>query len=174
MPVLQQVVWLLSPEAGPVGKSFPPRWTRCTLRGKRKISVKYLFDTDTLSSLFKPHPPEGLKDRIAAVPIHDQCISTLSILEITFGAYKSDNPEKYLDFLERMVLPRVRVLSFDDTAARMAGKIRADREKIGMPIAPVDLQIAATARANGCILITGNVSHFASIPGLEVENWIRD
>ena len=136
--------------------------------------MKYLFDTDTLSSLFKPNPPEGLKERIAAVPIHDQCISTLSILEITYGAYKSDNPEKYLDFLERMLLPRVRVLSFDDTAARMAGKIRADRERNGMPIAPLDLQIAATARANGSVLITGNVKHFTSIPGLEVENWIRD
>ncbi len=136
-------------------------------------SVKYLFDTDTIFTLLKPKPPLGLVERIAAVPPSDQFISTISILEITYGAYKSPNPRKYLDFLERSVLPRVRILVFDDTAARMAGKIRADRELEGKPISPFDLQIASTARANGCILITGNTRHFLDIPGLEVEDWIK-
>lgn len=138
----------------------------------KTATVKYLFDTDTVSTLLKPSPPEELLARIGAVPASDQFISTVTIPEISHGAYRSDSPRTYLDFLERSLLPRVRVLAFDDTAARIAGRIRAEREQIGRPVAPLDLQIAATAKANGCILVTGNVRHFRDIPGLEVENWV--
>lgn len=140
--------------------------------GTKTRTVKYLFDTDTISSLLKPSAPGRLVERIAAVPASDQFIFTVTILEITYGAYRSGNPRRYLDFLERSVLPRVRVLAFDETAARIAGRIRADRERVGRPIAPLDLQIAAAAQANGCIVVTGNVRHFEDIPGLEVENWL--
>jgi tRNA(fMet)-specific endonuclease VapC len=117
-------------------------------------------------------PPIGLVERIAAVPLSDQFLSTITILEICYGAYKKDNPQKYIDFLEKNVLPRVRVVSFDETAARFGGRIRAEREKMGIPIPPLDLQIAAIACANGSILVTGNTRHFEEIPGLEVENWL--
>lgn len=136
--------------------------------------MKYLFDTDTISALFNPAPPKTLVDRIASVPLSDQFISTITILEICYGAYKKENSRKYIDFLEKNVLPRVRVVAFDETAARIGGKIRAEREKIGKPISPLDLQIAAIALANGCTLITGSTRHFEDIPGLEVENWIAE
>lgn len=135
--------------------------------------MKYLFDTDTISTLLKPSPPAFLVERIAAVPTSDQFISTVTILEISYGAYRSANPKKYLDFLDRMVLPRVRVLGLDETTARIAGRVRSEREREGFPIAPFDLQIAATALANGCVLVTGNTKHFEHIPGLETDNWIR-
>lgn len=136
--------------------------------------MKYLFDTDTITALLKPRPPQGLLKRIQNVEPRDQHISTITIFEISYGAHKSNNPRKYLDFLELQVLPKVQVLSFDDTAAYMAGRIRAEKEKHGQPVAPLDLPIAAIAKANGCILVTGNIRHFESIPGLEVQNWIED
>jgi hypothetical protein len=37
------------------------------------------------------------------------------------------------------------------------------------PISLGDLQIAATALAAGCILVTGNTRHFTDIPGLGQE-----
>jgi tRNA(fMet)-specific endonuclease VapC len=76
--------------------------------------------------------------------------------------------------LEQQVLPKVKVLTFDDTAAYMAGQIRAEKEKLGQSVSPLDLQIAAIAKANGCILVTGNIRHFESIPGLEIQNWIKN
>jgi tRNA(fMet)-specific endonuclease VapC len=136
--------------------------------------VKYLFDTDTITTLLKPRPPRGLLKKIQNVEPRDQFISTGTIFEISYGANNSNNPRKYLDFLELQMLPKVRVLTFDDTAAYMAGRIRAEKEKQGQPVAPLDLQIAAIAKANGCILVTGNIRHFESIPGLEVQNWIED
>jgi predicted nucleic acid-binding protein len=40
-------------------------------------------------------------------------------------------------------------------------------------MAPMDLQIAATALASGRILITGNVKHFSDIPALDIQNWLE-
>ncbi len=34
-----------------------------------------------------------------------------------------------------------------------------------------DLLIAAIALANGCVLVTNNVKHYARVPDLELENW---
>lgn len=135
--------------------------------------MKYLFDTDTVTTLLKPNPPSYLLERMHTVEAHEQHISTITVLEISYGAYRISSPQKYLDFLETEILPRVQMLSFDDTAAYMAGRIRAERESLGKPIAPLDLQIAAIAWANGCTLVTGNTRHFESIPQIEVQNWIR-
>jgi predicted nucleic acid-binding protein len=134
--------------------------------------VKYLFDTDRITTLLRPSPPPQLLGRIQAVKPRDQYISTITIFQISYGAHNNNTPRKYLDFPEQQVLPKVQVLAFDDTAAYMAGRVRAEKEKAGRPVAPLDLQIAATALANGCILVTGYIRHFEGIPGLEDQNWI--
>jgi tRNA(fMet)-specific endonuclease VapC len=44
-------------------------------------------------------------------------------------------------------------------------------ERVGTPIGPYDLQIAAQALARSCVLVTNNVREFERIPGLKIENW---
>ena len=61
--------------------------------------------------------------------------------------------------------------SFDGKAARIFGDIRADLARKGTPIGPYDLQIAAIALANDCILITHNTGEFSRIAGLKLEDW---
>jgi predicted nucleic acid-binding protein len=66
------------------------------------------------------------------------------------------------------VLPAVTVLPFDVAIARPFGEIAADLEARGVMLADVDLQIAATAVYHGLELVTGNVRHFARVPGLAI------
>ncbi len=134
--------------------------------------MKYLFDTDVISALMKGKPPLTLAERLAGVADQYQAISALTVFEVYYGAYRIDNPDRFIQIFESRVLPVVSVIPFDDNAARIAGRIRATREKIGRPIAMGDLQIAATALAAGCILVTGNTRHFTDIPGLDQENWL--
>ncbi len=134
--------------------------------------MKYLFDTDVISALMKGKPPLTLKERLAATADQYQAISALTVFEVYYGAHRSDNPDRFIQLFESRVLPVVAVIPFDDNAARIAGRIRASREKIGHPIAPGDLQIAATALAAGCILVTGKTRHFIDIPCLDQENWL--
>jgi tRNA(fMet)-specific endonuclease VapC len=110
--------------------------------------------------------------RLAAVGAENQAISSITVLEIVYGAYKTADPQRFLSLFEEKVLPNVVILPFDDTTARLAGRIRAEREASGRPIAPMDLQIAATALASGRILVTGNVKHFSGIGSLDVQNWL--
>ena len=62
-------------------------------------------------------------------------------------------------------------IPFDDRAAEEYGKLRADLAAQGSLIGPNDLMIAATALANGLILVTNNTAEFRRVPGLTLEDW---
>ena len=134
----------------------------------------YLFDTDIITNIFKKRPFPGLLTRLADVPRKDQHISTVTISEIVYGAYKSDRPTYHLSNLQNILLPAVNILGFDSKAAYACGRIRAFLEKDGTPLALADLEIASIAIANQLILVTGNTRHFSRISGLLVENWIEN
>ncbi|MCA1786160.1 MAG: hypothetical protein LC657_09290 [Desulfobacteraceae bacterium] len=59
-----------------------------------------------------------------------------------------------------------------DTKYYHFGRIRSDLYRMGRPIGPYDMMIAGHARASAMILVTNNTKEFASVPGLQVENWI--
>ena len=141
--------------------------------GSPRSTVKYLFDTDIISSLMKSGASRNLMERLKAATGAIQAISSITVYEVYYGAHRSVDPRRFIRLFETKVLPVVEILPFDDNAARIAGKLRAERERSGKPIAPGDLQIAAVALASGSILITGNTRHFQDIPGLDVENWLE-
>ena len=82
--------------------------------------MKYLFDTDIISSLMKGKANPGLLAKIAATGKGNQAISAITILEVVYGAYRTTDPQRFLSLFEGRVLPMVEVLPFDDTAARLA------------------------------------------------------
>jgi tRNA(fMet)-specific endonuclease VapC len=135
--------------------------------------VKYLFDTDIISALMKGKASDRLAERLKAASGDLQAISAITVFEVYYGAHRSADAKRFIRLFETEVLSMVEVIPFDDNAARIAGKVRAGRERIGIPIAPADLQIAATALSSGRILVTGNTRHFTDIPGLDIENWFE-
>ena len=134
----------------------------------------YLFDTDIITNIFKKRPSPGLLTRLTDVPRKKQHISTVTISEIVYGAYKSERPEYHLSNLQNILLPAVNILGFDSKAAYVCGRIRAELEKAGTPLALADLEIASIAIANDLILVTGNTRHFSRVSRLIVENWIEN
>jgi tRNA(fMet)-specific endonuclease VapC len=49
--------------------------------------------------------------------------------------------------------------------------IRHHLESRGAVIGPNDLQIAAIALANGCVLVSHNTKEFGRVPSLMLEDW---
>lgn len=134
----------------------------------------YLFDTDIITHVFKKRPSEKLLAKLADIPQQAQHISTITISEIVYGAWKSSEPRRHLDNLEMVLLPAVNIVGFDAKAAYVCGGLRARLEKAGTPLALADLEIASIAIANGLILVSGNLRHFTRIDELQLENWLID
>jgi tRNA(fMet)-specific endonuclease VapC len=132
----------------------------------------YLFDTDIISNIFKKKPSAKLLKKLARTARRDQYISTVTLSEIVYGAWKSSQPQRHLDNLEKILLPSINILGFDTKAAYVCGTLRAGLEKAGNPLALADLEIAAIAIANELILVSGNQDHYSRINGLKLENWL--
>ncbi len=131
--------------------------------------MPFLFDTDAISELLKPRPAPDYVAWIENVPRQDQFISAITVGELYRGCHESTDPQRYLASIEGRVMPGVTVLSFDTAIAQIYGMISADLRKKGRPLAEIDLQIAATALRHHLPLVTGNIRHFARVPGLTVN-----
>lgn len=136
----------------------------------------YLFDTDVISHLAKKRRPETLMVRLAETPLASQFTSAVNVAEIYHGLFRMKGQECLQEslsrFFEDQVFPRLTILPFDDVCAPVYGRIKAGLERKGRPRFEPDLQIASIAIQNGLTVVTGNVRHFAGIPGLKVENWL--
>jgi tRNA(fMet)-specific endonuclease VapC len=133
----------------------------------------YCFDTDVLSATVRRDPPLHLIRRLARTPPTEQCTTAITLGELVYGVHKRASPA-LAERVQELIVSAGRILPFDDDAARWYGQLRADLERAGTRVAEPDLRSAAIALACGATLVTGNVRHFARIPGLRVENWLVD
>ena len=136
--------------------------------------MAYLFDTDAISELLRPRPTERYLEWLSSVPRNEQFTSAVVVGELYKGAFRSRHRERHLRNIEERVLPALTVLPYDVGVAREFGAIRAHLEECGELLADADLQIAATAVRHGLRLVTGNLKHFARIPGLEISPVFSD
>jgi tRNA(fMet)-specific endonuclease VapC len=132
--------------------------------------MKYLLDTDICIYIIKQHPPSALK-RFKSLSLGDLGISSITFAELLYGVEKSQQQQKNLTALEEFTLP-LEILPFDDRAAQQYSVIRAQLEKKGLPIGPLDLMIAAHALSLDAIIVTNNLKEFSRIPTLKIENWV--
>jgi tRNA(fMet)-specific endonuclease VapC len=132
--------------------------------------LKYMLDTNIVIYTIKNKPEQVRKAFIAH---YDQmCISTITLMELVYGAEKSSNPDRNLRELEGFAA-RLEVLDYDTLAATHTGQLRAELAKQGKPIGPYDQMIAGHARSLGLITVTNNLKEFDRVPGLRIENWLQ-
>jgi tRNA(fMet)-specific endonuclease VapC len=132
----------------------------------------YLFDTDAVSQIIKKSPSLAFIRKLASVDPEKQFTTAITVSELIYGAHKSNRPGYFIEKFETLVWPNIQVLSFDEGAAKIYGRLRSEMEREGTPLAEPDLRIASIALHHELIIITGNTKHFSRIPFLAVENWI--
>ena len=131
--------------------------------------LKFMLDTNICIFTIKNRPQEV---RSAFKQHHGQmCISTVTLMELIFGAEKSSNPEHNLADVEAFAA-RLEVLEYDQEAAAHTGQLRAELGRQGQPIGPYYQMIAGHARSRGLIVVTNNRREFDRVPGLRVEDWV--
>ena len=99
------------------------------------------------------------------------CISTVTLMELVYGAERSAQVSRNLRDIESFSA-RLDVLAYDRDAASHTGRIRAELARSGEPIGPYDAMIAGHARSRSLTVVTANAKEFARVPGLVVESWV--
>ena len=135
----------------------------------------YLLDTNVVSEFTKPMPNQHTLEMIKEH--EDMCAICATVWqESVFGYERMPEGKKKNAVLDTIldIKESYDILPYDDFAAKICGELQAQCEKAGKPIPRYDSQIAATAIANGMVLITHNTEDFAALcenSMLKVEDW---
>ncbi len=131
--------------------------------------MKYMLDTNICIYIIKQSPPQVLS-KFKSLSIGDIGISTVTLAELRYGVAKSLHRQKNQHALDEFISP-LEILPFDTNAADHYGDIRAQLQKQGTLIGPLDMMIAAHAISLKTTLVTNNGKEFNRIPHLKVVNW---
>lgn len=129
----------------------------------------YLLDTNACIRILN-NSSESLVDRLRQQSPEDLFLCSVVKAELVYGAYRSSYLAANLRILKSFFEPFTS-LPFDDSCLDQYGRIRSDLERVGTPIGPYDLMIAATVLAYDLILVTNNTREFSRVAGLQIEDW---
>lgn len=133
--------------------------------------MRFMLDTTICVDLIRRHNQHVLR-RVKRRRPEDLCVSSVTLSELEYGAAKSANPEKNRLALAGFMTP-LSVMPYDDMVAPVYGRVRAELEREGTPIGPLDTMIAAHALALGLTVVTDNEREFSRVTDLKVQNWKR-
>jgi len=98
-------------------------------------------------------------------------ISSITVSELEYGVAKSKYLQQNHQRLDEFLIP-LNIIAYDEHSAKVYGKIRAQLEKKGQVIGPLDMLIAAHALSLNLTIVTNNDREFKRISELKVENWL--
>lgn len=128
----------------------------------------YLLDSNIIIYMFNGN--RNVLQNFASHSPSQIAIPSLVLYELQVGITKSSSPSRRIQQLKQL-LSIIQVMPFGEAEAKEAAQIRADLERIGMGIGPIDTLIAATAIVAGSTLVTRNVKEFGRIQHLKIINW---
>ena len=131
--------------------------------------MRYMLDTNICIYAIK-QKPEKVFQKLQKMDPKDVCISSVTYAELVCGVEKSEAVDKNRLALS-LLLANIEILNFDTHAADEYGKVRADLEKRGIPIGPLDMLIAGHARSLGYTVVTNNIREFSRVKNLKTANW---
>lgn len=129
----------------------------------------FLLDTCVISDFVK-----GDENTLRKVKSHAPSslfVCTVTQMEIEYGLKRIEERRHKFDAIIQGLYACINILPFDQKTSFCAATIRAELSKIGQPIGPYDLLIAATALAHNLVMVTANPNEFSRVPGLTIENW---
>lgn len=140
----------------------------------------YLLDTNIAGHIIKGDIPR-VRERLIAVPMHCIAVSVVTQAELLCGVAKRGHPPA-LATKVREFLTRVTILSWTAEAAKAYSEVRVACERGGVTLAPMDMMIAAHAKAlalaaseaqEQVILVTRDAafSRVRALSGLMLDDW---
>lgn len=145
---------------------------------EKKMNKVYLLDTNIVSEFTKDYPNQNVLALYEARK--NMCaISATSFQELVYGAEKMPDGKRknsIANFVENL-RNNMEIIPYDGFAAEICGQLSGQCAKEGKTLPYCDTQIAATAIANGMVLVTRNTADFeeaAKRSFLKVEDWFQE
>lgn len=129
-----------------------------------------LLDTNICIYVVNRKPPDVVA-RFRRYRAGEIGVCSVVAAELAYGVAKSGS-RRNREALELFLSP-LEILPFDDRAVWAYGDLRADFERRGLTIGPMDTMIAAHALSLGATLVTNNLREFSRVEGLALENWAQ-
>ena len=138
-----------------------------------------VLDTDHISVL-QHRPPVADELRRRILQVEDEVVTTVVTYEEQMRSWLSQigrnrDVQKHVPFYLRLVrmadfFGEWNLLPFTDAAAEMFKSLRQQK----LRISSTDLKIACIVLREEATLLSRNLSDFAQVPGLIVENWLSN
>jgi toxin FitB len=135
-----------------------------------------VLDTNLVSELMRPGPNPRVLAWVAAQPLDEVAIATITLMEVRLGIAvlprgqrRAELDRRFRQFLAQGFPDRI--LPFDPAAADACAGIRAARKGMGRPITTEDGMIAAVAEAHGAAVATRDTRGFEGCGITVVNPW---
>jgi len=130
----------------------------------------YLLDTDTIIYSLKGH--ETVKNNLIDHINDSMKISVITLMELSYGAYKSQKVESNLAKIKKLE-DSIEIIPIGSEIVGIFGLLKSQLEKTGKSIDDFDLILASSALSHNLTIVTNNEKHFKRIDGLKIENWTK-
>jgi predicted nucleic acid-binding protein len=130
---------------------------------------EYLLDTDIISAHLRGEPAVTARLAAAQGRLH---ASVISLAELFAWIDRRNTPRVLRDGLVALI-PDLEWEPITFEIARRCGQLRAHTYDAGRPLPLLDLLVSSTALEYGFVVVTHNIRHYHSVPGLTVEDWMN-
>jgi len=131
--------------------------------------MKYLLDANACIRYLNGQS-DGIRRMLETLSYGEAVLCSVVRAELLYGALKSAQPQRNAERLVHF-FRGFPCLPFDEPASDAYAELRLRLERVGTPVGPNDLLIAAVALARQLTLVTHNTREFGRIEGLSVQDW---
>ena len=135
-----------------------------------------VLDTNVVSALMRHEPDPGVVAWLDGLPPESIWTTSITVFEVRLGLEilaagrrRRQLEDAFAKALEEDL--ENRVLPFDQAAAQAAGRIAAERRRVGRTIEVRDIQIAGIINVRKATLATHNTRHFEGCGLVLVDPW---
>ena len=135
-----------------------------------------VLDTNVVSALMRSEPDPIVVAWLDGLPPESVWTTSITVFEVRLGLeiLAAGRRRRHLEEAFAKALEEDfenRVLPFDEAAAQAAGRIAAERRRVGRPLEIRDVQIAGVVNARKATLATRNTRHFEGCGLALVDPW---
>jgi tRNA(fMet)-specific endonuclease VapC len=130
--------------------------------------TRFMLDTNAVRRFIDGHPK--IVERVIHHLPSAFSLSVVTEAEMLFGVARHPDATKLRQRVYA-ALATFAVLPWTSSVATTYAKLRADLERRGRPLAPLDMMIAAHALEQDAVLVTSDRALVAA-PGLTCEDWL--